>query len=1433
MKTCILFIALIATSVCFAYTLQSKWIRPDTIIVYQDPSLKNHVFDGADYLANFNYNSCVLAMNVNDHVENAPVFIPSDTDFSDLCSVMYDTIFDEFGEVAINTYGIHTTNLGPPGEFESFIITLNDSGLMDWSELSGSYMDINTTLRHELGHSLGLGHNSDPASLMYEWSDGHPPWNNPITFIRNDEINGLRAIYQKPEINVWHYTSVDGMYEFKSGFEVTFEIRAPEMLPIPDNNGTKPAPLALECYLIRYYEDVNGEYTIPVPLNETFMPDYVSIPAIPLLDGSGNPTGVYQIILFTAKEGEYYELRTYVKRSYYTEFIEYRDYKSPYGSVKFKVGTNVNIQHTQNKADAYSLDAVNTFEATCTDAYGNDYPYMASEGIKFYYKEEGSTGGYTEIEAPVSKVTAYTRAWNSGSLKGDYIVKATAFYYEDAESTEVFNWSDSLTIRLLDGFECKITEPKPYDVEAIDFEKYVNIKGLLYHDGSVDMDSIYKNYNVLDLQNNSRSVKTPDYLDSMTCRNYKYHWYSYPLPAPYGTPLKEKETGVKVATFKSIEESTPAENKSLKAVTSDNVTWSEPLRNDTLDPYDNWLFGTKPGLYKAVGAVYDMYPVNFYTRPDSMTYIKPSWKMKLYGDYWYGYNAQLGIPYKEKTIYAPEEHVRLYQWRPFIERPILPTNFSITNEFSTVANFNYDGNGKYQQYIISKPDSVIYKPLEGWITTMSPDTFLVSTAGPAEWERNGGEVPGFYTVTATEYDPLTGCNVIQKKEIQIPPLYITAESDGIGWPVSVWPRGAEYENMDNADKWVTLGHVFNPALGSNSLASFYDSSDDNGTISLTHPGITLTKDHNVEFQFSMGLKKSLVGSTYKFDELLANYSIALEIDGVEEIIKTATSEEWEVYDSMGRWYGNDGNDSVYYSVRFIKPLGSRVGSGSTIKVKLITEGLGGFFETPQYQWVTFDEICIQYTRKVCPAGPSSPSGYCKNVKGNDFVEISFNPPSDPKYVPEGYIVYRNGKKAGETTATTFIDYNIESNKSYRYSITAKYSGYDYPESSILDCVTSVTTGTIVYPRPRNFTLIEGEGEDYNTMFLNWTVPVADSVAVYNIYRNDIIIAETDTTAYTDLWLKPGQYSYSVTAVYSNGCESENTDVLTAVVIEQADSLSVPLLEDFENGGVSPQYWFSTYPHENHPGRGNWKVDSSNTLGYTAYSGNYLAYIGVGPVKNSAEYWKYEAYDMLQSPYLNLINYKNVTISFKYLYQASVSDVSLLPAKMEISYKKNQSLFRRYSFYFERNNFDTEWQSFSYVFPDTLLSENICFGVYVDIRNGDFKDYQYISIDSLVISGTIKAEIPTGVQVSRDQGVTTVSWNSVPDATMYYIYRSDKPDVGYQEIGTSTTTSFNDPDTEFKDGVYFYKVVSEVTQKIYQAEGGNMKTGQIKDEEIVK
>jgi hypothetical protein len=470
---------LIILTCSYSYQLRNIWLDPsNSYTLYYDQDMSNAMTDSLESNSriSFNFSSCVDSLRAQP-IDNLPVIIAGNSNASGSPLLKYTNVFYDQYEVrrflTDRAYGVTVSSIpvGAIGKSGSFTITLNDSTEFPWNINGGACyehvgsdsfqvggVDINTIFRHELGH-VSLAH--EPS--IYEM--------DPIEGEGKDSYDAIRTLMN--DGTIFYYDSFP-VYQYgpqeRSGFKAVYD---PPLLRIKDNIGDAievgnsivfeiegPVDTRINlrsdslfhCYL-RYPYDLYPDSAGHVSL----ISGYEKSTEIPTKTEWVNPEVYIAKYEYTFKPDTVgtYKFKTYTAMNWNPvgdlSIYEYFPEKDrPYSEVQFRVTPQVDIQHTQNKADTYSLDAVNIFEATCTDAFGNDYPYMdeVDGPMKFYYKEAGSSGGYEEIEAPVTKATAYTRAWNSGSLKGDYIIKATAFYKEHPDSTEVFNWSDSLTIRL-------------------------------------------------------------------------------------------------------------------------------------------------------------------------------------------------------------------------------------------------------------------------------------------------------------------------------------------------------------------------------------------------------------------------------------------------------------------------------------------------------------------------------------------------------------------------------------------------------------------------------------------------------------------------------------------------------------------------------------------------------------------------------------------------------------------------------------------------------------------------------------------------------------------------------------------------------------------------------------------------------------------------
>ncbi|MBR5720395.1 MAG: S8 family serine peptidase [Bacteroidales bacterium] len=73
---------------------------------------------------------------------------------------------------------------------------------------------------------------------------------------------------------------------------------------------------------------------------------------------------------------------------------------------------------------------------------------------------------------------------------------------------------------------------------------------------------------------------------------------------------------------------------------------------------------------------------------------------------------------------------------------------------------------------------------------------------------------------------------------------------------------------------------------------------------------------------------------------------------------------------------------------------------------------------------------------------------------------------------------------------------------------------------------------------KNLTATSGNG---GTMEISWTAPIGD-VDHYDIYRDDVLIATTTTTSYTDEGLQEGSYVYCVVATFTDYCVGQTACV---------------------------------------------------------------------------------------------------------------------------------------------------------------------------------------------------------------------------------------------------------------------------------------------------
>jgi hypothetical protein len=1117
-------------------------------------------------------------------------------------------------------------------------------------------------------------------------------------------------------------------------------------------------------------------------------------------------------------------------------------------SDEFRISPIVTILKTDpQKADYYALDSLHVFEATCTDANWNDYPYM--ESMKFYYKKDGETG-YTEIPEPPIKTTYYTRSWNSGTYTGEVLIKATASYYSDATLTQLFETSDSITVNIFDGQTCVITNPKPAAEESWDFEFAPYIYSGYYSDHSLESEAVFKT-TLQDVKSgsmifNGTSWNGP-YFEWSTCPQTKYHWGYIGFENHWGYYVTNGNTG-ELNGYEGWHNTYPfwdtiGPTKKDKAVENNTVFFeskrepqpvveSEVGNSKLVSYYDKGYLAyyndyehLYPGMYNAQFHAYDINDgVTDIANPASVDFLMPEWKLKLLNESkWldYAYNSTTGPIYVDRTEYKSGENIHFMIWRPFEYYTRNNLNYKITNSES--------GTTVFEKNLLSSD----------YLT----DTFITDNYAPEDTLAYYHHIlntsslePGFYKIKAEGISLIDSINIIQEKEIQICPFYEQWENGGL-WS-SDWPAPTGTDTL----YWKIKNMGYNYYTANQFLLETHYETGFH--LNETHSEDVCTVDNKYPAMLEISIAPRQLwdrdGDFWYWEEQYSKFTIELSKGGADYVIvKTLDLQKdgyldypWNPPANPELSNPGDTEDTQYSMLclsNFSFPIGELTGSGQELKIRLGIEGMPEHFTDNtadnKETLIYVDEIKLWYMKGRLNR-PQPRNLAAVQAKESNTVTLSFDPPAVTGSIyPEKYLIYRDGKIISETTGTTFTDTEIKGSTVYNYVVVADYPGYDFYQSSMLDCSIKYQTAPITYARPSYFTLSKGVGLLDNCVTLDWLEP-DPNVLRYEIYRNSVLIGTTTELSYEDNLVPDGTYEYYAKARYGE----EPYQVSDATLIKSVSIYStvLPIYEDFEHIGNLPICWDNDVtPH----GTDNIWAAGQTVNGIAPYEGSYDAFV-------SGESSRYicacTERTGLRTPNIDLTSYNNITLSYKInlyhkkydRYKTTALSVSLFDNSVtESSYcsidKVNYEHSKRY--YLINTNItqqtNGDWQSISLPIDSNFVD---CYFVFQGlIYYTDIYDTTYISpveasvlLDAVSITGTIDLGTPTNVTILRDSANTTLSWDFVPGATEYKVYASEDPYGTFTQDTTGTWIS----DTEWQkadpgDKYFYYIIAASATKEI--------------------
>lgn len=169
--------------------------------------------------------------------------------------------------------------------------------------------------------------------------------------------------------------------------------------------------------------------------------------------------------------------------------------------------------------------------------------------------------------------------------------------------------------------------------------------------------------------------------------------------------------------------------------------------------------------------------------------------------------------------------------------------------------------------------------------------------------------------------------------------------------------------------------------------------------------------------------------------------------------------------------------------------------------------------------------------------PSVPTNLAASGITSSQVTLTWTASSDLQSGISFYEIYRGGSKVGQINGTTYTDTGLSAVTSYLYEVLAVNGASLKSGKASVTATTSPPPDTTAPSVPTN---LVANVVSVSQIDLTWSSSVdsESDVSYYNVYRNNVKVAQPTSTSYSDKNLNSGTtYTYQISATNSIGLES--------------------------------------------------------------------------------------------------------------------------------------------------------------------------------------------------------------------------------------------------------------------------------------------------------